>query len=92
MADLVAFAGNWTDRPLLDKTGIKGLYKIETQPFLPMELTTNPPPPGTKQDGVDVSDLPTLFTVFERLGLKMETQRGQVGYVVIDHIEKPTEN
>ena len=92
MADLVSWVGGWTDRPLLDKTGIKGLYKIETTPWLPMEVATTSPPPGTKQDGVDAADLPTLFTVFERLGLKMESQRGQVEFVVIDHIEKPKEN
>jgi uncharacterized protein (TIGR03435 family) len=92
MADLVSFVEGWADRPLLDKTGIKELYKIETTPWLPMEAATSPSPPGTKQDGADVSDLPTLFTVFERLGLKMESQRDQMGFVVIDHIEKPTEN
>jgi hypothetical protein len=37
MADLVNYVENWTDRSLLDKTGILGLYKIETQPFLPMK-------------------------------------------------------
>jgi uncharacterized protein (TIGR03435 family) len=54
-----------------------------------MEVTTTSSTPGTKQDGADVSDLPTLFTVFERLGLKMEPRKE---FVVIDHIEKPTAN
>ena len=31
MSDLVAFVENWTDRPLLDKTGIQGLYRFETK-------------------------------------------------------------
>ena len=92
MADLVSWVEAWTDRPLLDKTGIKGLYKIETTPWLPMEVATTSPPPGTKQDGADVSDLPTLFTVFERLGLKMEPRKDHVEFIVIDHIEKPTMN
>ena len=30
MSDLAAFVENWTDRPLLDKTGIQGLYRFET--------------------------------------------------------------
>jgi len=92
MSDLVTFVQNWTDRPLFDKTGIKGLYHIETEPFQPMELGSSPPPPGTKQDGVDLRDLPTLFTVFERLGLRMESQKGNVDTYVIEHIEKPAEN
>jgi uncharacterized protein (TIGR03435 family) len=92
MADLASWVEQWTDRPLLDKTGIKGLYKIETTPWLPMAVATTAPPPGTKQDGADVSDLPTIFTVFERLGLKMEPQKDRVEFVVIDRIEKPTAN
>jgi bla regulator protein BlaR1 len=90
--DLAEAAQNWTDRPLLDKTGIKGLYHIETQPWLPMELGLNPPAPGTKQDGVDVADLPTIFELFERLGLKMESQKARMDVYIIDHIEKPSEN
>src|SRR5205814_9687329 len=31
MSDLVNFVQGWTDRPLFDKTGIKGLYHIETE-------------------------------------------------------------
>jgi len=92
VSDLVSFVQNWTDRPLFDKTGVKGLYRIDTEPFQPMELSSTAPPPGTKQDGVDLADLPTLFTVFERLGLRMESQKGRVDTYVIEHIQKPAEN
>jgi uncharacterized protein (TIGR03435 family) len=92
MSDLANWVQSWTDRPLIDKTGIQGLYHIETEPWQPMELGSSSPAPGTQQDGVDLRDLPTLFTVFERLGLKMESQKGQVETYVIDHIEKPAEN
>lgn len=92
MSDLVSFVQTWTDRPLFDKTGIKGLYKIETEAFQPMELSSTAPAAGTKQDGVDLRDLPTLFTVFERLGLRMESQKDKVDVYVIDHVERPSEN
>ncbi|HEY6344227.1 MAG TPA: TIGR03435 family protein [Bryobacteraceae bacterium] len=92
VSDMAAWAGNWADRPIVDKTGLKGLYHIETDPWASMELGATAPPPGTKQDGVDVSDLPTLFTIFDRLGLKMEAQRDKVSILVIDHIERPSEN
>jgi len=92
MADVVSYVANWTDRPLVDKTGIKGLYHIETTPWQPMELRSSPTPPGAKQDGADVADLPTIFEVFEKLGLKMESQRAQVETYVIDHVERPSEN
>ena len=91
MADLVSKVETWTDRPLLDKTELKGLYRIEINTgWQPMQVA--PFAPGAKQDGVDIADLPTLFEVFERLGLKMETTKGKVDVFVIDHIEKPTEN
>ena len=92
MSDLTNFVQSWTDRPLIDKTGIEGLYHIETEPWQPMELTSSSPAPGTKQDGVDLADLPTIFTVFERLGLKLEPQKGKVDMYVIEHIEKPAQN
>jgi uncharacterized protein (TIGR03435 family) len=92
VADLVSFVQNWTDRPVFDKTGIRGLYSIETEPFQPMELGSTAPAAGGKQDGVLLADLPTLFTVFERLGLRMESQKGQVDTYVIERIEKPAAN
>jgi uncharacterized protein (TIGR03435 family) len=92
ISDIAAFAGGWADRPIIDKTGLKGLYHLETSPWLPMELGVTAPSPGTKQDGVDVSDLPTLFTLFDRLGLRMESQRDKISSVVIDHVEKPSQN
>ncbi len=93
MTDLASYVENWTDRPLLDKTGIRGLYKIETQPFLPMEVAAAPPAPGTKgEGGMELADLPTVFQVFERLGLKMRPEKSEVATYVIENIQRPTEN
>ena len=40
-----------------------------------------------------VSDAPGLFTAIrEQLGLKLESQKGPVQVVVIDHLEPPTPN
>jgi uncharacterized protein (TIGR03435 family) len=88
MSDLVNFVQGWTDLPLFEETGLTGLYHIETEPWLPMELGSS----RTNVDGADVANLPTLFTVFERLGLKMVSQKRNVDRYVIDHVEKPTEN
>jgi uncharacterized protein (TIGR03435 family) len=89
ISDLVNFVD--TDYPLVDKTGLKGLYRIETPPWLPMD---GPPPlPGAKAfDGTDMAALPTIFEVFKKLGLKMERQTGKVDVYVVDHVERPTRN
>ncbi len=81
MSDLAEFVENFTDRPLLDKTGISGLYHIEMTGWQRMQ-------PG----GAEVSDLPTIFTVFRTLGLKMESTKDKVDVYVIDHLEKPSGN
>ena len=93
IADLANFVENWAGRPVLDKTGIEGTYKIDTQPWIPMQIALNPPAPGTKgENGADFADLPTLFQVFEKLGLKLESAKDRVDVYIIDHIEKPSEN
>ena len=93
MADLVSYVENWTGRPLLDKTGIQGLYHIETKGWLPMQMMGQPLPPGAKAEGgSDLADLPTLFQLFEGLGLKMDARNDKADVYVVDHIEQPSEN
>jgi uncharacterized protein (TIGR03435 family) len=93
MDDLVAYVENWTGRPFLNKTGLSGLWKIDSQPWIPMDAAMNPPPSGAKgENGVDLADLPTLFQVFEKLGLKMKADKAQVDAYTITDIERPTEN
>jgi uncharacterized protein (TIGR03435 family) len=70
------------DRPVLDRTGLQGVYDfaLEWTPDLaPVE--------GAAQGG------PSIFTaVQEQLGLKLETQKAPVKIFVIDHVEKASEN
>jgi uncharacterized protein (TIGR03435 family) len=92
IAQVVERIQNFTDRPLLDKTGLTGFYDVQTDAWAPMRLRQ------LDLDGVspstDLNDFerPTLFNVFEKLGLHMEPQKAVIDIFVIDHIENPSEN
>ncbi|MDE3196111.1 MAG: TIGR03435 family protein [Acidobacteriota bacterium] len=92
LSDLAQYVENWTERPVVDRTGIGGLFRIQTEGWAP--LRPGPPPaPGAKaEDGSAVADLPTLFEVFERMGLKLESGKAPVEVYVIEHIDRLSGN
>ena len=70
-------------RPVVDKTGLTGLYDMH----LDMGQPGPPAADGSANPG------PSVFsTLQEQLGLKLESQKDQVEYLVIDHIEPPSPN
>ncbi|HKD07507.1 MAG TPA: TIGR03435 family protein [Bryobacteraceae bacterium] len=85
---------NQLGRTVIDQTGLNSSYtfKMEYTPDLEM----GPTKPGLEAEKVDTTSLPdgpTIFTALtEQLGLKLDSQKGPVEVVVIDHAEKPTDN
>ena len=78
------------DQPVLDQTGLGKFYDFKLE-------WTPEPPPGAGFAGGDANPPPAsgpdLFTALrEELGLKLESHKGPVEIMVIDHIEKPSEN
>jgi uncharacterized protein (TIGR03435 family) len=73
-----------TGRDVVDKTGISGRY----------HLTLKWTPDDSASTGGDSSESgPSLFTALEeQLGLKLESAKGPVEVLVIDHVEMPTAN
>ena len=75
------------DRPVLDQTGLAGRYDFDVEwtpddtqfdGRLPASLTTS----GEKPD---------LFAALEaQIGLKLESSRGEVDIIVIDHVDRPS--
>jgi uncharacterized protein (TIGR03435 family) len=83
------FAGailvGWTDRIVEDRTGLRGGYDLD------LEFTPNSgsAPETAAASGESVS----LFTALEeQLGLKLRPARATVEVLVIDRVERPTEN
>jgi uncharacterized protein (TIGR03435 family) len=78
---------NELNRPIIDKTDLKGLYDINLQWSLD-DIRT---PAGI--NGPPTVNAPSLFTALqEQLGLRLVSSRGPVDVVVIDKAEKPSPN
>ena len=80
------------DRPVADQTGLTGRYDF-TLKWTPDEsqfggLGIKVPPPTDKADAP-----PGLFTAIqEQTGLRLDATKAPVGVIVVDHVEKPSEN
>jgi uncharacterized protein (TIGR03435 family) len=69
-----------------NRTGLQGSYAV-TLRF----ATTRGP--GTSPDTPATDDAPEFFTALqEQLGLKLQPEKMQVPVLVVDHIERPTDN
>ena len=89
---LVFLLSDQLARPVLDQTGLNGKYDIElkwTPDQSPGAIALGPEGGNSASD----SSGPTIFTALqEQLGLKLAPTKGPVKIIVIDHIEKPSEN
>ncbi len=87
-ADIV-LQGRLLDRPVLDQTGISGKYDFKIT-FMPDDSVFGghgPPPPTSDNPA------PNFFTAIqEQLGLKLDAVKAPADVMVIDHVEKPSEN
>jgi uncharacterized protein (TIGR03435 family) len=75
------------DRPIVNKTGLTGIYNLT--------LSWAPTPPATAGPDAPLAapEGPSIFTALEeQLGLKLVPAKDSVEVVVIDHIERPSEN
>jgi bla regulator protein blaR1 len=94
---MVPMLSRMLGRTVIDKTGLTGKYDIQMQwtPDQAQLQTMAPPggiPPNMPQPQIDPNG-PTIFTALqEQLGLKLESQKGPVDILVIDSVEKPSEN
>jgi uncharacterized protein (TIGR03435 family) len=101
MSDLSEMLAIWAGRVVIDKTGIQGLFDIK----MPRMSSANavqvaersiavgrdgglPPSPQLPLG----EPVPSVFAAVEQMGLKLESTKGPVDVLVIDSIEKPSEN
>ena len=76
------------DYPVLDRTNLSARYDFDLE-FTPDETLFG----GVLGRGADDSTKPGLFAALQQqLGLRLESTRGPVDTLVIDHAERPSEN
>lgn len=89
MADWLT-RGERVGRPVIDQTGLQGGYYIKIQ------WAREQPQGSDTATGMAPPLLPSGPSIFaalqQQLGLKLEPTKGPVQVLVIDHIEKPSEN
>lgn len=84
MGSLVTFLAGQTHMPVMDKTGLTGKYNVH----LKWQREEEGP-----QSGLHDDTLPTIYSALtEQLGLKLESGKGPVDVLVVDHIDAPEEN
>lgn len=77
LADLLTFT---VQRPVLDRTGLSGTYNI------PLEMSQ-------EELGKSDGSAPSIFSIVDSIGLKLESRKAPLEILVVDSGNKvPTEN
>jgi bla regulator protein blaR1 len=96
MAQLAQSLSSVVGRNVYDKTGLTGTYdmKLEWTPDESENAIKGPPPPDGKENSAPApeSGPSLLIAIQEQLGLKLMPSKGPVDLVVIDHIDRASEN
>jgi len=71
------------DRPVIDKTGLTGLFDFHLE--LARDAADSTPSDGT-------AGLSIFTAIKEQLGLELKPDKGPVEVLVVDHVERPSEN
>jgi uncharacterized protein (TIGR03435 family) len=84
MTDLAENLTGRVNRPVIDRTGMRGSYDFVLR-WTPENFQDAAPNAGPSRDGT-----PIVTALQEQLGLKLEAQRAPVEFLIIDRIERPS--
>jgi bla regulator protein blaR1 len=89
---LASVLSSLVGRLVIDKTDLKGYFDLKLE-FAPQGFQGNPVPTGGPPNAAAEPQGPSIFTaVQEQLGLRLEASRSSVEVIIIDSIQKPSEN
>lgn len=91
MSEFSQLVSQSVDRPVVDMTGLSGIYRFKTL-LPPIRLSARMQATLGDRIGTDPTGGPSLSRVLEELGLRLEANDTPVDFMVIDRIERPTPN
>jgi uncharacterized protein (TIGR03435 family) len=96
MMGLATELSRMLDRDVIDKTGIVGVFDIRMKLtaadlFHGLSFGPNGPPVDTTPDASEPAGV-SVFAAVQKLGLKLEAAKASGDFLVIDRVEKPSEN
>jgi uncharacterized protein (TIGR03435 family) len=92
MNDFAEMLAIWAGRKVIDKTGIEGLFDIRMPQMVSANVGLSAQADEKGGRGANVLSVPTVFQAVEQFGLKLESTKGPVEVLVVDNIERPSEN
>lgn len=74
-------------RPIIDRTGLTGLFNYH------FDVEPGPPNSSPQLDDPAYQDtIDTVTNALEKLGLKIQPAKGTAEFIVVNHVERPSEN
>jgi uncharacterized protein (TIGR03435 family) len=93
ITSLVMMLSSLLDHVVVDRTGITGRFDIDLPPWNPgLPGPARLPAPGQQPEAEPDPNAPSIFTVLQQHGLRLEATRGLLDILVVDHVERPTPN
>jgi len=103
MSDFAEMLSIWAGRIVVDKTGLDGLFDIKMPRMISAEALNvmasresagarGGVPGGAIEPRMLPDNVMTPFAALEQIGLRLESTKAPVEVLVIDNIERPTEN
>jgi uncharacterized protein (TIGR03435 family) len=90
MAEFIRVLSRVLGRTVTDQTGFSGVFDVKLD-FLPDDTTPGLPSPPPGAIAAETAS-PSIFTAIQQLGLRLESTKGPVEVLVIDHAERPSAN
>jgi uncharacterized protein (TIGR03435 family) len=91
MPELVRTLSMLLGRSVIDRTGFTGLFDLQLD-FVPDDTTPSMPPPPPNSGVSDITGVSIAQALQQQLGLRLQSTKGTVEVIVVDHAERPSQN